>query len=193
MGLFILKKDEQEAGRISHKRFTDFFSALLKIIDPAKTNKGTLTIYPSGEYENSFIWDNEAYLATLFGADSLFSIIYEEIRMCNIFFNAEGFIIPWDSITTSIPFKSGKVQSLEIALKSECNLSYHSVPIDNYYGEDTYQMPKKLYEDIYHLTNEGELKEKLSPKWNVATVHIQKDIRFDFDRDVKFEWREKNA
>ena len=160
-----------------------------------KTNKGTLTIYPSGEYESSFIWDNEAYLDELKkNTKNFFAFIHEEMQFCNVFMsNAEGFIIPWDSIITSIPFKSGKVQSLEIALKSEGNLSYHSVPIDDYYGEDTYQMPKKLYEDIYYLTNEGELKEKLSPKWNIVTIHIQKDIRFDFDRDVKFEWREKNA
>ena len=156
-----------------------------------------LTIYPNGKYESSFIWDNEAYLEEFKkDAKGLFNLIHQEIDNCDIFFDEEGSSIAWEEIMVIISFKSGKVEPLSIEIKLGENVIYHTEPIGDEYGEYRYQVSKQRYEDIYHLTNEGELKEKLSPKWNVATIHIKNGAlryNFDFDRDVSFEWREENA
>ncbi len=161
---------------------------------PTRWNIWEFTLYPNGEYESSFTWDEEAYLEEFKkDAKGFFNLIHQEIDSCDIFFDEEGSSISWEEIMVIISFKSGKVEPLSIEIKSGENVIYHSEPIGDEYGEYRYQVSKQRYEDIYHLTNEGELKEKLSPKWNVATIHIKNGVRFDFEKHVIFEWREENA
>ena len=193
-GLFILKKGGQETGRISHKKFTDFFSALRKLTDPTKTNKGTLTIYPNGEYESSFIWDNAAYLEKLvFKAENLFSLLYYEISACPAFKNAEEEPISWQEATVSVSFKSGKVQGLNVTVTTATDETIHySEAIEEAFGASEYQSSRGYYEETYQLMNEGELK-ALYPRWNIATIHIKYGVSFDFEKHVILEWREENA
>ena len=176
--------------------YNNFYSECQKDIS-TRWNIWEFVLYPSGEYESSFIWDNEAYLEEFKkDAKGFFNLIHQEIESCDAFFDADDSFIPWEDIIVIISFKSGKVEPLRIEIKSGENIIYHTEPIGDEYGEYRYQVSKQRYEDIYHLTNEGELKEKLSPKWNVATVHIKNGTlrhNFDFDRDVSFEWREENA
>lgn len=190
-GLTILKKNGQETGRISQKKFGYFWEIIRSLIDPTKINKGMLTIYPNGEYESSFIWDEQAHLDYLIlGVDASFSFIHEEIQL-----KIEDSLMPdtaWESIVITIPVKSGKVQPLQLEINLGEEVSYHSLDIKNLtYDEKPYLAG--WFEDIYHLTNEGELKEKLSPKWNTAVISFNAIDGFDFKSQVKFEWREENA
>ena len=181
---------------IFSQKIKDFHQECQKDVS-TRWNIWEFVLYPSGQYESSFIWDNEAYLEEFKkDAKGFFNLIHQEIDNCDIFFDEEGSSIAWEDIMVIISFKSGKVEPLSIEIKSGNNVIHHSEPIGDEYGEYRYQVSKQRYEDIYHLTNEGELKEKLSPKWNVATIHIKNGAlryNFDFDKDVLFEWDESLA
>ena len=171
--------------------FTNFLNALTSV---EKVNSGTLTIYPSGEYESSFIWDNAAYLEKLvFKAENLFSLLYYEISACPAFKNAEEEPISWQEATVSVSFKSGKVQGLNVTVTTATDeIVHYSEVIEEKFGESEYQSSRGYYEETYQLMNEGELK-ALYPRWNIATIHIKYGVSFDFEKHVILEWREENA
>ncbi len=159
-----------------------------------KTNKGTITIYPNGEYESSFIWDEAAYLEKLvFKAENLFSLLYYEISSCPAFYNTQEEQISWQEAIVTVLFKSGKVQPLNVEVKTAANeIIHYSEAIEEEFGESEYQSSRQYYEEMYHLMNEGKLK-ALYHRWNVATIHIKYGVRFDFEKHVILEWREDLA
>ena len=190
-GLTILKKDNQEVRRVRQERFLYFWDAINLLIDRSKVNKGTLTIYPSGEYESEFIWDNQAHLDYLvLDIDTFFSFLYDEVPLY-LDRNYHNDTL-WDSIEIRISFQEGKIQPLKIVLKTGEITTDYAVLIQNItYDESIYLI--KRFEDIYELTNNGELKGVLSPTWNTAIMRYQAIEYFDFKKQVSFEWREENA
>ena len=191
-GLTILEKNNQEVRRIHQERFLYFWDTINLLIDRSKINKGTLTIYPNGEYESSFIWDEAAYLGNLrTNIDAMFAYIY---HYTPIELENKGILVDvWDNINVTIPFKSGKIQLLNITIKEGENISYHPTLIENFSADTSFYMIE-VFETAYQQMNEGKLKNVISPKWNTAIVNIDiTSSSFDFKRDVSFEWREENA
>ncbi len=185
--------DDLALGNINPNLFSNFFILVEEMKKEKIINKGTFTVYPSGEYKSEFIWDEAVDLEKLvFKAENLFSLLYYEISACPAFKNAEEEPISWQEATVIILFKSGKVQPLNVEVKTATNeIILYSEAIEEEFGASEYQSSRQYYEETYYLMNEGELK-ALYQRWNVATIHIKYGVRFDFEKHVKFEWLPEN-
>ncbi len=161
----------------------DIKQLLLAISKEQKINKGMLTIYPNGEYESSFIWDEQAdkeyRLTGLFGGlDYLGNTFFVEHFFLNKleWENMAGNIVITIHISTSIQttavIESGDIKTKEV------------IEFPDYIEEGL--------KNIHYQTNEGDLKGMLSP-WNTIILCISNSDSFDVNRDVKFEWREDLA
>ncbi len=159
--------------------------------EDTKYNIWEFTLYPSGLYESEFIWDNQAHSDYLvLDIDTFFSFLYDEVPLY-LDRNYHNDTL-WDSIEIRISFQEGKIQPLKIVLKTGEITTDYAVLIQNItYDESIYLI--KRFEDIYELTNNGELKGVLSPTWNTAIMRYQAIDYFDFKKQVSFEWREENA
>ena len=163
-----------------------------------KSNKGTLTIYPNGDYESSFIWDEVAYVDYLIrGIRALLSFVYNE--MCYKISDTllPDAVIHWNQVVMTIPFKEGQIQPISIEVKTQEEITHHSILIQNLTNEESPWLIGQ-FADFYQLTNEGELKGKLSEKkWNTLVISFDTITGFNweqpFDKGVSFEWREENA
>ncbi len=175
-----------------------------------KTNKGTFTIYPSGEYESSFIWDEEAHLESLKQNVRLWFIYHFEQASLRFVDKCDQSGIEWDfEANIIISFTAGKSNPVlfivpkhpEMNFKLHLDQLHHYIEGD-YTSEfedcsitrvtDTYQASLVVAnEETYNLINEGELKGYF-PRWNraIAILTPDKDISFE---DIKFEWIEGNA
>ena len=191
-GLIILKRDNQEVKRIRQKKSTYFWDAINLLIDRSKINKGILTIYPNGEYESSFIWDEEAHLSRLIGSVyALLSFVNEELTY-RISKKFPKTIILWNETVLTISFVKGKIQPLQTKIKTKEKIIEHSILIKDITYEETPELVAQ-FEEMYQLTNEGELKGKLSEKkWNTLVCYNMIDPS-NLEKNVKFEWREENA
>ena len=189
-GLIILKKQGEEISRISQKE--SFSKDIRRFFDPTKINKGTLTIYPNGEYESSFIWDEQAHLSNLVGGiQSFISFIIEELTY-KILQQFPNVGILWNESVLTVPFVKGKIQPLQTKIKTQEGSIEHSILVNNVTSDESPWLSEQ-FEDMYHMTNEGDLKGVLSGNWNVLTIRFDNITGFNFDRDVSFEWREENA
>ena len=178
--------------KLNHLISNEIKELLLEVSKTKKINKGTLTIYPGGEYESSFIWDNEAHLGYLVdGIYSLIGTVYEELNYKIRELLPAGTPIDWRYISIIIPFIKGKIQPLEIIIKGE-KIVILSLLIENITYEETPEFVQ-WFEDVYQLTNEGELKGQLSEKWNKLHLVWTKETGLDLSKDVLFEWVESLA
>lgn len=213
-GLTILKKNNQEVKRISQNNFTYFWNAINLLIDRAKTNKGTLTIYPNGEYESSFIWDEVAYLGYLkTNANNWFIYVYEKAceriqdRCNDLSIDCPALVemtVVFDALGISKPalFYSENNPAMTFKLHLEQIYFYLEQPYESVFAE--YDMIRKQVDgDVitdnqkqYKTTNEGELK-GVFPRWNKLTFTLEPDspyISYEEVREkLKFEWIEENA
>ena len=172
------------------------------------------TLYPSGEYESEFIWDNEAHLDSLEkDAKMWFTGNFEQIgyRIKDKCFQLG---IEWDfDVEVVISFTLGKANPVLFVApnKPEINFRLYLDQLWEYikgdyvtafeeWGkirvEDSYRADIVLEDEkIYHSMNYGELKNRFQ-RWNRATFIINKDIavwdRLTFE-DIKFEWLPENA
>ena len=155
-------------------------------------NMGKITIYPSGEYESVFIWDEEAdldYLATR--VRLLFDYIHEEMffKIPNLLVGASS---SWEKAIITMPFKEGQIQPLNLEITCMGAIIHQTLLIQNVTYEESPNLIDQ-FSNIYQLTNEGKLKGTFVEKWNIIVFHIYADADFDFGKDVKFEWREENV
>ena len=60
--IYLYKNDNTELLRFIPKDHYEIWSPIAEYMRSQKKNKYNLTIYPSGEYESSFIWDEVAHL-----------------------------------------------------------------------------------------------------------------------------------
>ena len=103
----------------------------------------------------------------------------------------------WNEVIVTIPFENGKIQPLSIKITTGEEITHHSLLIQNLTYEESPNLIKQ-FEDFYQLSNEGELKGKLSEKkWNTFVISFDTIVGFNwekpFDKGVSFEWREENA
>ena len=191
-GLIILFKNSKEIERVVHKKWSDFWYTTKDLINSKKINKGTLIIYPNGAYESSFIWDEEAHLSGLIGGvDSLLSYVCEELFSKIPTILPPHTVIDWREFTVIIPFIEGQIQPLQIRIKAGEAITALSILIEDIRYEKSLWLVAQ-FEEMYQLTNEGELKGILSEKWNTIIIRNTVD-GFDFDKGVSFEWKEENA
>ena len=175
-------------------------------------NKGTLTIYPSGEYLSEFIWDNEMYLSYCLADIENWLTSYFEQSAYRIEDKCIQLGIKWDfDVKVVISFTSGKANPVLFvaANKPEINFKLYLDQlcecIEGDYieafeqwsitrVEDAYYVGLVLEnEEMYHSMNYGELKGRFQ-HWNSAAFIINKtnwqNLTFE---DIKFEWKEENA
>ena len=191
-GIIILKNDKKEVERMSHKKWSDFWHTTKDLIDITKTNKVALTIYPSGEYESDFIWDNESHLGYLY--DKVYNslcFLAEELSYKITYTLCPETVILWEQTTLTLPFVKGKIQPLQIKVKTEKEIIEHFLLIKDITYEESPWLVEQ-FEDMYQLTNEGELKGKLSERWNTLVICWNLMERFDLEKHVKFEWLPEN-
>ncbi len=174
-GLFILKKNEQETGRISIEKFTQVFSILRKLIDPTKINRGTLTIYPDGTYESEFIWDEEA------DRQYRFTSVWQAIHyLGHDFFHhyLQTNFPEWTFALVNIHINTSIKAVLNIDTKTE----QKEVLVD---------LPPEIQEGLrrmHHQTNEGDFKGMIEA-WNILELRMDKVKGFDFDQDASFKMK----
>ena len=209
-GLIILKKNDQEIKRISQKRFGYFFDVLKNLIDPTKTNKGTLTIYPNGEYESSFIWDEVAHLGRLGqGVETWLSSVYQyaceriQDRCSQLSIDIPNEVemsVSFDKLGVSQPavFSTKDVPQMNFKLHLEQIYGYYERPYEEEFAEyDAIREPMENdpwdCQIYYQMTNEGELK-GYYPRWNKLIFSLNPNDQYSFsDEKLKFEWVEENA
>ena len=210
-GLIILKRDNQEVKRIRQKKSTYFWDAINLLIDRSIVNKGTLTIYPSGEYTSAFIWDNVAhldYLETM--SKTWFRSFYEE-AVYRVEDRVKKANIPWDfetevviSFTDNLPnpvvfttsdrlkmtFKLYLNQVWEYTKKTYASI-FKSYDVANLERDNAYNIEQ------YKMMQSEELRVRF-PRWNRATLWIDNILphtdssRFD-PKSIKLEWIDENG
>ncbi len=208
-GLIILKKQGIEIARVLQKE--SFSKGFRELFDSNKTNRGTLTIYPSGEYESSFIWDNVAhldYLETM--SKTWFSSFYEE-AVYRVEDRVKKANIPWDfetevviSFTDNLPnpvvfttsdrlkmtFKLYLNQVWEYTKKTYASI-FKSYDVANLERDNAYNIEQ------YKMMQSEELRVRF-PRWNRATLWIDNTLphtdssRFD-PKSIKLEWIDENG
>ena len=179
-----------------------------------KWNFHSLTIYPSGEYESEFIWDNEAHLDYLkTNVNNWFIYVYEKAceriqdRCNDLSIDCPALVemtVVFDALGISKPalFYSENNPAMTFKLHLEQIYFYLEQPYESVFAE--YDMIRKQVDgDVitdnqkqYKTTNEGELK-GIFPRWNKLTFTLEPDspyISYEEVREkLKFEWIEENA
>lgn len=195
---------------IGDKIITEYFHYCQN--DPVlRWNKGTLAIYPNGEYESAFIWDNEAhldYLETM--SKTWFSSFYEE-AVYRVEDRVKKANIPWDfetevviSFTDNLPnpvafttserlkmtFKLYLNQVWEYTKKTYASI-FKSYDVANLERDNAYNIEQ------YKMMQSEELRVRF-PRWNRATLWIDNtrpfpnSSRFD-PKSIKLEWIDENG
>ena len=188
-GLIILKKEGAEIRRVLHEK--SFSKEIRFFFDPTKINKGTLTIYPSGFYESSFIWDEGAHLAYLGGniysrkeifAERLFSSFEEEEFYQDKGYNPNEYTF----ICVVVEINAQK----EVKIHRSVTLSEGRI-VEVPLVAPAHWLAAIL--DFQNQTNDPDLKQ-YAIKWNKMTFNIPSyEQNFDPDKNVIFEWREDLA
>lgn len=173
-------------------------------------NKGTLTIYPSGEYESSFIWDNEAYLGRLGqSVETWLSSVYQyaceriQDRCSELSIDIPNEVemsVSFDKLGVSQPamFYTKDVPQINFKLHSEQIYGYYERPYEEEFTEyDTIREPIENdpwdCQIHYQMTNEGELK-GYYPRWNKLIFSLNPNDQYSFSYEkLKFEWIEDLA
>ena len=190
--IYLYKNDNTELLRFVLKNHIEIWSPIAEYMHIQKKNKYNLIIYPSGEYDSEFIWDEVAHLSYLEGGVyTLLSFVIEEftLKISQQFPNVD---ILWNETILTIPFVKGKIQPLQTKIKTKDKIIEHSILIKDITYEETPELVAQ-FEEMYQLTNEGELKGSLSEKWNTLVICWDLIERFDLEKHVSFEWREENA
>jgi hypothetical protein len=179
----IINKETKLNSLISN----DIKQLLSEILKEQKVNKGTLTIYHSGEYESDFVWDEQAhidYLTRLNEAylDSIseeFAHQFRDLSQGKTF--TKGIVIT-DIINNEVKMETFFYDNQTLV---------HQTPmlIDAIWIETILQVQINLQNSELGIN---------IINWNRMIMDIpwsetdRKGI-FDVKRDVKFEWREENA
>ena len=137
-------------------------------------NRGTITIYPSGEYESAFIWDEQAVQDVLISAIKMsFTTLYT-----NAIYKINEVFLPkkeWQTATLVVEFVEGKIQPLQITIPFEGETLNFSVGIENI------ERTKKDtnisdYERDYSLSNQENIRDKLYGSWTKVTMILHQNI-----------------
>lgn len=156
-----------------NKTITDYRSYCQNDIN-LRWNRGTVTIYPSGEYESNFVWDEQAVQDVLISAiKKSFAALYT-----NAIYKINEVFLPkkeWQTATLVVEFVEGKIQSLKISIPFEGETLNFSVGIENI------ERTKKDtnisdYELDYALSNQENIKDKLYGSWTKVTMILHQNI-----------------
>ena len=183
---------------------SDDIKVLLNLMfkEGIKTNKGTLTIYPSGAYESEFIWDNEAYLKHLAQrAEIWLSLIFNEAYY-RIQDRCDVLSIEWDFTTEVVVTFTNGISNPVLFITENNPIMTFSLFLEQvfFYMENDYVEEFEAYAKVrkvdsdfvmrdtefYLMLNEGELKGRY-PRWNVMRFTVNPKS------EPIFEWREENA
>ena len=200
--------DDLALGNINPKLFSNFYAFTQEMNKKQKINKGTLTIYPSGEYESLFIWDEEAHLGYLGGKvegwlKRSFELSIYRIQDLDMF----GIVGDYE-VKIIISFSNGVSNPVLFILEHNPAMIYKMYleqitffPDFGGYSKETFEAYAKERDinsdlvapdtNMYLMMNESELK-GCYPRWNVASLIIKPSSRINF-QDIKFEWVEENT
>lgn len=194
---------------LNTERFHKFLAECQKDIS-TRWNIWEFTLYPSGEYESSFIWDEQAYLDSLMQNARLWFTYYFEKAGLRLVDKLDQSGIEFDfEIGVTISFTNGKSNPVLFVFLNhpEINFKLHLEQLPDYIeGNHKEAFEKRSLtritdkdqaslvsenEQMYHLMNDGELK-NMFKRWNKATAIINPDKDISFE-DIQFEWVEENA
>ena len=153
---------------------SNFFTLTEEINKERKINKGTLTIYPNGEYENAFIWDEQAHLGYLvdYHVADFFRWSHEQISDKLV----ETLLpdVDWQKAEVTLSFKLGKVQPISIkAFVGDKTMDFvievNDIALSYWEGQE------KAFEEMYILSQREDIKPLFQGEWNKAIIYIQKN------------------
>ena len=143
-------------------------------------------LYPSGEYESSFIWDNEAYLeegiSTIKNSLAWFYVasinkIYDE------FLPEEE----WETATLIMQFKEGKIQPLEMRIPFEGEILNFTFNIETI-EEAIYGVPNPMfieqYEKMYKDAHQEDIKDSFFGDWTKVTMNLIPDKQNNWENYI---------
>ena len=145
-----------------------------------KTNKCTFTIYPSGEYESAFIWDEsleQERLLKSIRSHFTWLFIHSVYKIEDVFLPEQE----WGTATLTMEFKDGKIQPLQITILFEGKMLHFSCGIENIGLSEDYSLAHniKTYEDMYQLANQVDIKDKLFGSWTKVTITLKQNSTGD--------------
>lgn len=182
-----------------------------KINTTEKFNEFKLVIYPSGEYESLFIWNEEAYQKSL-RMGFIVNLDWFFNRLNDTYIYApdllrKGFVMYPDGSYINSEFsnvvetgyciierKNGFFNMYgEVFTNDKLTFPFVYEPAGS---RDQTQVSSEYIQDIfknlYEMTDvNGELY-GVYPRWNKMTIQINSST-LDFDKDVSFEWREETT
>ena len=177
---FISLSDDLALGNINPKLFSNFLIFIEESKKKQKTNKGTLTIYPNGEYESVFIWDEsleqERLLKSL-RSHFTWLFIHSVYKIEDVFLPEQE----WGTAILTMEFKDGKIQPLQITILFEGKMLHFSCGIENIGLSEDYSLAHniKTYEDMYQLANQVDIKDKLFGSWTKVTITLKQNSTGD--------------
>jgi hypothetical protein len=161
--------------KLNHLIYDDIKILISEISKKQKINFGTFTIYPNGQYESEFIWDEEA------DRQYRFTSVWQAIHyLGHDFFH--------DYLQSDFPEWSFALVVICIGTSIQTTLSIDT-RIEK--KETAMDLPYEIQEGLqrmHHQTNEGDFKGMIEP-WNTLELRIDKLKGFDFDQDVSFRLR----
>ena len=145
-----------------------------------KTNKCTFTIYPSGEYESAFIWDEsleQERLLKSIRSHFTWLFIHSVYKIEDVFLPEQE----WGTAILTMEFKDGKIQPLQITILFEGKMLHFSCGIENIGLSEDYSLAHniKTYEDMYQLANQVDIKDKLFGSWTKVTITLKQNSTGD--------------
>jgi hypothetical protein len=170
--------------------YGNFYSECQKDIS-TRWNIWEFTLYPSGEYESSFIWDNEANLDIL--NEQVWAFLhYLGEYLENCFLDFPNIYPDWISSDVKLTSKSGKYFAEGIAINKTSQVPFNFALSDNF-NADYFQMQveslDKELDYLWKSTNTAELKERFKP-WNALILHLEYLRYFDAEIYTEFIFEE---